>query len=618
MIHPKRGFQSYFRWIPIDVVLMAIAFMLSTIIVLHKESFSVKLFIIYFIFYAVIKVTVFYLGKIYDPLWRFSGTYEVKKVILLNFIGSALVALISLTIGGKILQIIFVSFFIDCIIVLIPRLLFQSLLEKDVFSDTNGNNKKKDRKNILIIGAGAAGHSLLEELQKNKSLNKKVVAFLDDDPKRWGRTIKGIVIAGKCDDVKKVVREYGIEEIIIAMPSVSVERKKSIITECSELGCKLQTLPGLYELINGSVSVNQIREVKIDDLLGRDEVMFDSTVESVYKDKVIMITGGGGSIGSEICRQLMQFHPRKVIILDIYENNAYDLEMEMKRLQSACPIEVVIASVCDRDSLGQIFKKYRPEIIFHAAAHKHVPLMESWPKEAILNNVFGTFNVAQMAVVNGVRKVIMISTDKAVRPTNVMGTTKRICEMVIQAMNHPGTTEFAAVRFGNVLGSNGSVIPLFTEQIKRGGPVTVTHPDIIRYFMTIPEAAKLVIEAGGMAKGGEVFILDMGQPVKIKDLAERMITLSGFKVGQDIKIEYTGLRPGEKLYEELLLDEEGIVQTLHKKIFVVRQTQVTADELETRLSILRNSLNNGNEAIKAALKAVVPEYSYKPGEDVIQ
>jgi FlaA1/EpsC-like NDP-sugar epimerase len=244
--------------------------------------------------------------------------------------------------------------------------------------------------------------------------------------------------------------------------------------------------------------------------------------------------------------------------------------------------------------------------------------MESWPKEAILNNVFGTFNVAQMAVVNGVRKVIMISTDKAVRPTNVMGTTKRICEMVIQAMNHPGTTEFAAVRFGNVLGSNGSVIPLFTEQIKRGGPVTVTHPDIIRYFMTIPEAAKLVIEAGGMAKGGEVFILDMGQPVKIKDLAERMITLSGFKVGQDIKIEYTGLRPGEKLYEELLLDEEGIVQTLHKKIFVVRQTQVTADELETRLSILRNSLNNGNEAIKAALKAVVPEYSYKPGEDVIQ
>jgi FlaA1/EpsC-like NDP-sugar epimerase len=566
--------------------------------------------------YAVTKIIVFIGWKLYDPIWRYTGTYEIKRIVVANATGSLIAALVSLFMSSGSFFVVLMAFFVDCVAVSGSRLLFQRMLEKNMFGgETRKAVRQEKSSKVLIVGAGAAGVSLLEELQKNPNLGKIVVALADDDPTKWGRTIKGVRVAGKCDDAGTIAREFGIEEIIIAMPSVAIERKKQIMTACSELGCKLQTLPGLYELINGSVSVNQVREVGIEDLLGRDEVVFDSSVEAVYRDKVIMITGGGGSIGSEICRQLMRFQPRKVVILDVYENNAYDLEMEMKRRSGACPIEVAILSVCDRGSLEQIFHKYRPEIIFHAAAHKHVPFMESWPKEAILNNVFGTFNVAELAVSYGVRKFILVSTDKAVRPTNVMGTTKRICEKIIQAMNRRGVTEFAAVRFGNVLGSNGSVIPLFAKQIREGGPVTVTHPDIIRYFMTIPEAAKLVIEAGGMAKGGEVFILDMGEPVKIKDLAERMITLSGFKVGKDIAIKYTGLRPGEKLYEELLLDGEGIVKTLHKKIFVAKQEEISLESLEAQLSMLRDCLNEGDAAILAGLKSVVPEYT---GGDAIK
>ena len=415
---------------------------------------------------------------------------------------------------------------------------------------------------VMLIGAGEAGSMILNEIKNSSFVEKDIVCIIDDDPKKWGTYLNGVPVVGGRQRIPRYVIQFGIEEIILAIPTLKAKDRKSILNICKSTGCKMSTLPGLYQLINSEVKVSMLREVQIEDLLGREAVKTNlPSIMSYVEGRKVMVTGGGGSIGSELCRQIAGYHPKQLIVIDNYENNAYELQMELKRKYPELDMIVLIVSVQNRKRIRNIFDKYRPELVFHAAAHKHVPLMESSPCDAIKNNVFGTLNVATQANDFGVKRMVLISTDKAVRPTNIMGASKRICEMIIQMFNQKSDTEYVAVRFGNVLGSNGSVVPLFRKQIAAGGPVTVTHPDIIRYFMTIPEAVSLVLEAGAYAKGGEIFILDMGEPVKILDLAENMIRLSGLTPDEDIKIVFTGLRPGEKLYEELLIDEDNKKET---------------------------------------------------------
>jgi FlaA1/EpsC-like NDP-sugar epimerase len=441
------------------------------------------------------------------------------------------------------------------------------------------------------------------------------VVVVDDDNKKHNSNIHGVPVKGGRDKLVQLAKEYKIDEIIIAVPSAQKREISDILRICKDTKCKLKKLPGVYEIINDNVSISSIRDVNIEDLLGRDEVNLNiKEISNYIKNETVLVTGGGGSIGSELCRQVARFHPNKLVILDIYENNAYDLQQELIRLfKNKLNLEVIIASIRDKKRLEQIFDYYRPGVVFHAAAHKHVPLMESNAAEAVKNNVIGTLNTVQCADKYKVKKFVMISTDKAVNPTNVMGATKRISEMVVQAMNKQSQTEFVAVRFGNVLGSNGSVIPLFKKQIEAGGPITVTHPEITRYFMTIPEAARLVIQAGAMAKGGEIFILDMGESIKIVDLAKDLIKLSGFVPDVDIKIEFTGLRPGEKLHEELLLDEEGIESTTHKSIFVGKPLELNYDELIGKIKGLEESLDN-TQRIKDSLGSIVLNYDMENGE----
>ena len=414
---------------------------------------------------------------------------------------------------------------------------------------------------------------------------------------------------GGRDKILWAVKKYKVQEIIFAIPTISREEKSKILNICKETGCKLRTLPGMYQLINEEVSIAKLREVNIDDLLGREPIRTD--IESILgyvKDKVVLVTGGGGSIGSELCRQIAGHEPKQLVIFDIYENSAYDIQQELKRKHPELNLKVLIGSVRNTHRVGQIFRTYQPDIVYHAAAHKHVPLMEESPNEAIKNNVFGTLNVARAADIYGSERFILISTDKAVNPTNIMGASKRLCEMIIQGMNRESETEFVAVRFGNVLGSNGSVIPLFEKQILAGGPVTVTDKNVIRYFMTIPEAVSLVLQAGAFAKGGEIFVLDMGEPVKIDDLARNLIKLSGYKPGEDIEIAYTGLRPGEKLYEELLMDEEGLKKTLHERIFIAKPINFDNKEFWRQLVELKRMAYEDGDEIREAVEKMVPTY----------
>ena len=425
--------------------------------------------------------------------------------------------------------------------------------------------------NVMIIGAGAGGDMILKEIENSRYLSMRAKCIIDDQPGCHGKLMRGVPIVGGRESILDAVGRYSIDEIIFAIPSASVQTRKEILDICKESGCKLRTIPGTYQLINGDVSVSSLKEVEIEDLLGREPIRINTEeVLGHVGGKVVLVTGGGGSIGSELCRQLAAHHPKQLIILDIYENNAYDIQQELIRKYPELDLVVLIASVRNKERIDSIFETYRPNIVYHAAAHKHVPLMEDSPHEAIKNNVFGTYKVAQAADRYGVDKFVLISTDKAVNPTNIMGASKRLCEMLIQSMNRNSRTNYVAVRFGNVLGSNGSVIPLFKKQIAEGGPVTVTHPDIIRYFMTIPEAVSLVLQAGAYARGGEIFVLDMGEPVRILDLATNLIKLSGYRVGEDIQIVFTGLRPGEKMYEELLMNEEGLKETANKMIFIGR------------------------------------------------
>ena len=468
--------------------------------------------------------------------------------------------------------------------------------------------------NVMIIGAGAGGDMILKEIENSRYLSMRAKCIIDDQPGCHGKLMRGVPIVGGRESILDAVGRYSIDEIIFAIPSASVQTRKEILDICKESGCKLRTIPGTYQLINGDVSVSSLKEVEIEDLLGREPIRINTEeVLGHVGGKVVLVTGGGGSIGSELCRQLAAHHPKQLIILDIYENNAYDIQQELIRKYPELDLVVLIASVRNKERIDSIFETYRPNIVYHAAAHKHVPLMEDSPHEAIKNNVFGTYKVAQAADRYGVDKFVLISTDKAVNPTNIMGASKRLCEMLIQSMNRNSRTNYVAVRFGNVLGSNGSVIPLFKKQIVEGGPVTVTHPDIIRYFMTIPEAVSLVLQAGAYARGGEIFVLDMGEPVKILDLATNLIKLSGYRVGEDIQIVFTGLRPGEKMYEELLMNDEGLKETANKMIFIGKPIEFDEEVFRSQLVELEREAMDETSDIRAAVEKIVT--TYHPAEE---
>lgn len=467
----------------------------------------------------------------------------------------------------------------------------------------------------MIIGAGEAGNALIKEIVTSNYSTMVIRCIIDDDKQKWGQFIQGIKVVGGRDKIIESADLYDIDEIFMAIPSAPPTVIRDILSICKETNCKLRSLPGMYQLVNGEVSVSKLRDVEVEDLLGREPIRVDlDSILGYVQNKVVMVTGGGGSIGSELCRQIASHKPAQLIIVDIYENNAYDIQQELIIKYPELKLTVLIASVRNTKRINHIFETYKPDIVYHAAAHKHVPLMEVSPNEAIKNNVFGTWKTAQAAALNGAKKFVMISTDKAVNPTNIMGASKRICEMIVQTFNKHYDTEFVAVRFGNVLGSNGSVIPLFKRQIEAGGPVTVTHPDIIRYFMTIPEAVSLVLQAGAYARGGEIFILDMGEPVKILDLAKNLIRLSGYKLGEDIQIEFTGLRPGEKLYEELLMDEEGMQDTENKLIHIGRPIELDEREFFIQLKRLEDASRDEVEDIRPLVAGIVPTYVYNKEE----
>lgn len=476
-------------------------------------------------------------------------------------------------------------------------------------ADIVGKNK---RSNVMVIGAGAAGNMILKEIESSHYLNLQAKCIIDDQPGCHGKMMRGVPIVGGRGKILEAVAHYGIDEIIFAIPSASVQVKKEILDICKESGCKLRMLPGMYQLINGDVSVSELKEVEIEDLLGREPIQINTEeVLNSVSGKTVMVTGGGGSIGSELCRQIAAHMPKQLIIFDIYENGAYEIQQELLWKFPNLKLVVLIGSVRNTSRVNDVFSTYCPDIVFHAAAHKHVPLMETSPDEAIKNNVMGTYKTAQAADRCGAEKFVLISTDKAVNPTNVMGASKRICEMIIQMMNQKSKTNFVAVRFGNVLGSSGSVIPLFKKQIAEGGPVTVTHPDIVRYFMTIPEAVSLVLQASVYARGGEIFVLDMGKPVKILDLATNLIKLSGYKPGEDIEIKFTGLRPGEKMYEELLMGQEGLKKTANRMIFIGKPIEFDAQIFEKQLERLIADAKRENKDIRRCIREIVKTYEYE-------
>lgn len=556
---------------------------------------------------TLIMLIVYYLFNLYKSLWRYASIDELISVVLAS--GSGAVTLNAL---HHLLKVYIPESFYIIFAILNIAFIGGVRFAYRFLRRTKGHymSSYATKKRVLVIGAGKAGSMVIKEMHNSPQINSHPVAVIDDDISKYTRKIHGIPILGTRLDIVKIVQEKEIDEIVLAIPSASKKDTKEIIDICKQTKCKLRTLPGVYDLIDGKVDIKKIRDVDIEDLLGRAPIKIGlNEICGYIKNQVVLVTGGGGSIGSELCRQISRFHPKKLLILDIYENNAYDIENELKRKHDDLDIEVLIASIRDRKRMEQIFDTYKPNIVFHAAAHKHVPLMEANPTEAIKNNVFGTLNTAELADIYGVKRFVLISTDKAVNPTNIMGATKRVAEIIVQAMDKKSSTEYVAVRFGNVLGSNGSVIPLFKKQIAEGGPVTVTHPEIIRYFMTIPEAAQLVIQAGAIAKGGEIFVLDMGNPVKILDLAKDLIRLSGFKPDEDIKIKFSGLRPGEKLYEELLMAEEGLKETKHEKIFIGKPLNVDIDYLKKELSMLKLILEKEEgELVGTVIRKLVPGY----------
>lgn len=556
--------------------------------------------------YTIMSLLIFWLFRLYHSLWQYASIAEVYRIAEACIIVE-LVHFLSNKIMGNMLPR---SCYFNAAIYLIIAICASRFMYRMIRTVLNKYRNIKTSNNVMIIGAGEATNVIMREIQNSSYLaNSNIACIIDDDRRKVGKYIRGVKVIGTRDKIKEAAKLYDIDEIIFAIPSASNEVKRDILNICKETDCTLKILPGVYQMVDGEINVNSIRNVDVLDLLGRDPIEVDiESIMGYVKDKVIMVTGGGGSIGSELCRQLVSHKPKQLIIFDIYENNAYDIQQELKINYPDANVVTLIGSIRNVSRLESVFAQYKPDIVYHAAAHKHVPLMEVSPDEAVKNNVVGTWNVARMADKYGVKKFVIISTDKAVNPTNVMGATKRICEMIVQTYNEISKTDFVAVRFGNVLGSNGSVIPLFKRQIEAGGPVTVTDPNIIRYFMTIPEAVSLVLQAGAYAKGGEIFILDMGEPVKIDDLAKNLIRLSGYTLGVNMEIKYTGLRPGEKLYEELLMKEEGLQETDNKLIHIGKPIEFDKENFFDNLEKLKEEAYSETGNIRESLKKVVDTY----------
>ena len=599
--------------------------------------------------YAVLAVVIFHFFHMHRIMWRFASFEELVRTVLGSLTASVLHCVLitvlysrmplSYYVWGSMLQLLFVVGL---------RFLFRFLL----FLRSHMVRKGGPGGRVMVIGAGEAGRMILRDLKTSDKVNDRAVCVIDDNPNKWNRPIEGVPIVGGRETILENVEKYKVSKIFFAVPSMPREDRKEILGICNESGCEVKMLPGVYQLVSGQVSVSELKDVAIEDLLGRESIAPDlHEVYDFINGKVVLVTGGGGSIGSELCRQVAGHNPKQLIIFDIYENNAYAIQLELRKKYPGLDLVVLIGSVRDSRRVFQVFEKYHPQIVYHAAAHKHVPLMEDSPCEAIKNNAIGTYKTAYAAMVHGCERFVLISTDKAVNPTNIMGASKRICEMIIQTFDakikagkaadlpqlftHIGEenadpdgsgeifrsvkTEFVAVRFGNVLGSNGSVIPIFRQQIEEGGPVTVTHPDIIRYFMTVSEAVSLVMLAGTYAHGGEIFVLDMGSPVKIDTLARNMIRLSGLKPDVDIKIEYTGLRPGEKLYEEKLMAEEGLTKTDNKLIHIGRPIAFDNDEFLRELEgLMEAAYANREETIRDNVRAMVSTYHPDGAQTVVK
>ncbi len=602
-----------------DMVFVLAAWLLTSVFSRIDFVYYIRNTLLLMIGDIILTFIIFKLFGLYNNIMKYMGFAEVLKMIAaslctiaIHFVYAIFLKYVftvpdfdahwAFTVSIMFVVLVFLSRFFYCF--------FDYL--RGIFRSDKENDKKV---RVIIVGGGDAGAMLIRELHSTNKLRYVPVAILDDDENKIGQFISGVRVVGKIFDVVKIARQFKADEIIITMPSVGNKKKSKIIKECQKTNCKIKILPGMYQFVEGKVSVNAIKEVSIQDLLGREQVQvnLDEIMEYI-ENKTILVTGGGGSIGSELCRQIASHNPKRLIILDIYENNAYDIQQELVRRYPELDLVVQIASVRDSNKMNKVFENFKPNIVFHAAAHKHVPLMENCPNEAVKNNVSGTFKVASAAGRNGAERFILISTDKAVNPTNIMGATKRICEMIIQAMNNKYNTEYVAVRFGNVLGSNGSVIPLFRKQIEEGGPITVTHKDIIRYFMTIPEAVSLVLQAGAYAKGGEIFVLDMGEPVRIYDLAVNMIKLSGLEPFRDIDIKIVGLRPGEKLYEERLMAEEGLQRTENNMISIGKPIKFDEEKFFEKIQELYVEAYNETDKMKKLVHELVPTYKIDEGK----
>ena len=599
-----------------DILSIIIARIITSIMLFPEMELPEGAFLYTGGIYILVTILVNLLFGVYKIAWHYSGTGELSRYICV-----CIVSMLSqfgineaLHLFGVIQEplrrvnggIAVISILIMILIRLFIKEIYKTASSKMAVNSPQGSENKN---RVLIVGAGDAARIIVGSYGQSFSSPYEIVGFVDDDASKQGKVLYGHKVLGGRDDIVNICEKMDVDSIIMAIPSAYVQDRLDILKICNLTRCRVKTIPNICDLLGSDTNIS-VRDIKIEDLLERDPVILDNDgINSLVKGKVVMVSGGGGSIGSELCRQIMRFSPERLVIVDIYENNAYDIQMELNAKYPGNQPAVLIASVRDRERLQEIFKEYKPNIVFHAAAHKHVPLMETSPGEAIKNNVFGTYNLAKTAHEFGVEKFVMISTDKAVNPTNIMGASKRLCEMIIQCMEKISNTDFVAVRFGNVLGSNGSVIPLFERQISEGGPVRVTHRDVTRFFMTIPEAAQLVIQAACYAKGGEIFVLDMGKPVKIYDLAENLIRLSGHVPNVDIKIDIVGLRPGEKLYEELLMDQEGLEGTKHSKIFVGRPMTIEMPVLEEKLKLLKDAVDSkDNEKIRDIMEEVVPTY----------
>ena len=558
--------------------------------------------------YTLYCVFVFWGLRLYKSIWRFASYNELIRMTLATVITSlSQILAVTALVGRMPISYYFFGVIIQFVMTLGIRFAYRFVL----LLIGKVREPEAPLKHVLLVGAGAAGQMILRDIKHAGTVKEKVCCFIDDNPNKWGRYIDGIPVEGGRDEIMRVCAKYHIQKIYVVIPSASSEAKKDILNICNQTGCELLNLPGMYQLYTGDVTVSNMKEVAVEDLLGRDPIKVNmDEIFQHLKGKAIMVTGGGGSIGSELCRQIAAHEPKQLIIFDIYENNAYDIQLELKKKYPELDLVVRIGSVRDSRLMFKIFETYRPEIVYHAAAHKHVPLMEVSPAEAVKNNVFGTKNLLTSAAEHGVERFVQLSTDKAVNPTNVMGCTKRICEMLIQTFAKNTSMKCMAVRFGNVLGSHGSVIPLFEEQIKNGGPVTITHPDIVRYFMTIPEAAQLVLQAGGLAQSGSIYVLDMGEPVKIMDLATRLIRFYGYEPNVNMEIKVTGLRPGEKLYEELMLDSEQdrMTKTAHDKIFIAPPMQIDLAAFYEELQNLRHDAEHNDEGVVLSLQRMVGTY----------